>query len=49
MTYKRHFKAEKKPDVIRCGSGTDEVIYEKGLNRVVDDCEISCPCASKLM
>ena len=26
---------------VSCGSGTDEVIYEKGLKRVANDCEIS--------
>jgi hypothetical protein len=31
------------PDVIRCGPGRDQVIYNKGLDKVAEDCEILKP------
>jgi Ca2+-binding RTX toxin-like protein len=31
------------PDVFRCGPGRDEVTYNKGLDKVADDCEILEP------
>jgi hypothetical protein len=34
-------KSGKNPDVFRCGAGRDEVTYNKGLDRVADDCEVS--------
>jgi Ca2+-binding RTX toxin-like protein len=42
------YKSGKNPDVIRCGAGRDEVTYNKGLDRVADDCEVLHP-ASKAM
>ena len=33
-------KSGKNPDVFRCGAGRDEVLYNKGLDRVADDCEV---------
>ena len=30
----------KNPDVFRCGPGRDEVYYNKGFDKVADDCEI---------
>ena len=42
------YKSGKNPDVIRCGAGRDEVTYNKGLDRVADDCEVLHP-ASKGM
>ena len=32
--------SSKRPDVIRCGRGYDTVIYNKGMDRVADDCEV---------
>jgi Ca2+-binding RTX toxin-like protein len=37
------YKSGKNPDVIRCGAGRDEVTYNKGLDRIADDCEILHP------
>jgi Ca2+-binding RTX toxin-like protein len=34
---------DKNPDVFRCGPGTDEVYYHKGLDKVADDCELLYP------
>ena len=31
------------PDVIRCGPGRDEVLYNKGFDKVAEDCEILKP------
>ena len=31
------------PDVFRCGTGRDRVIYNKGLDKVAEDCEILEP------
>src|SRR5215204_2805371 len=36
-------KSGKNPDVFRCGAGRDEVTYNKGLDRVGDDCEVLSP------
>jgi hypothetical protein len=38
-------KSGKNPDVFRCGAGRDEVIYNKGLDQVADDCEILSPAS----
>ncbi len=38
-------KSGKNPDVFRCGAGRDEVIYNKGLDRVADDCEVLQPAS----
>jgi Ca2+-binding RTX toxin-like protein len=34
---------DRNPDYFRCGPGTDRVIYNEGLDRVADDCEILEP------
>ena len=34
------YKSAKNLDVIRCGSGRDDVTYNKGLDRVAADCEV---------
>jgi Ca2+-binding RTX toxin-like protein len=31
------------PDVFRCGPGRDEILYNKGFDKVADDCEILKP------
>ena len=31
--------SRKNPDVLRCGPGVDRVHYNKGLDKVADDCE----------
>jgi Ca2+-binding RTX toxin-like protein len=35
--------SHKNPDAFRCGPGVDEVYYNKGLDRVADDCEKLIP------
>jgi hypothetical protein len=40
-------KSGKNPDVFRCGAGRDEVIYNKGLDRVADDCEVLSPASKR--
>jgi hypothetical protein len=39
------WKSGKHPDVFRCGAGRDEVFYNKGLDRVADDCEVLHPAS----
>ena len=39
------YKSGKNPDVFRCGAGRDEVTYNKGLDRVADDCEVLHPAS----
>jgi hypothetical protein len=34
------------PDVFRCGPGYDSVYYNKGLDKVADDCEELIPSFS---
>jgi len=41
--YKSDEDREKERDVFRCGAGRDEVTYNKGLDRVADDCEVLHP------
>jgi hemolysin type calcium-binding protein len=33
------YKSSKRPDTFRCGPGYDRVVYNKGLDKVTDDCE----------
>jgi opacity protein-like surface antigen len=33
------YKSSKRPDTFRCGPGYDRVYYNKGLDKVADDCE----------
>jgi Ca2+-binding RTX toxin-like protein len=33
------YKSSKRPDTFRCGPGYDYVYYNKGLDKVADDCE----------
>jgi Ca2+-binding RTX toxin-like protein len=33
------YKSSKRPDTFRCGPGYDRVVYNKGLDKVADDCE----------
>jgi Ca2+-binding RTX toxin-like protein len=34
------YKSGKRPDTFRCGPGHDEVLYNKGLDKVAADCEV---------
>jgi Ca2+-binding RTX toxin-like protein len=43
------YKSGKNPDVFHCGAGRDEVIYNKGLDRVADDCEVLNPASKGSM
>jgi Ca2+-binding RTX toxin-like protein len=38
--YLTDHQSYKNPDVFRCGPGRDEVYYNKGIDKVADDCEI---------
>ena len=42
-------KSGKNPDVFRCGAGRDEVTYNKGLDRVADDCEVLIPASKDMV
>lgn len=37
---------DEEPDVFRCGPGYDSVYYNKGLDKVADDCEELIPSFS---
>ena len=39
-------KSDEEPDVFRCGPGYDYVYYNKGLDKVADDCEELIPSFS---
>jgi Ca2+-binding RTX toxin-like protein len=34
------YKSSKRPDTFHCGPGYDSVVYNKGLDKVADDCEV---------
>jgi Ca2+-binding RTX toxin-like protein len=37
--YLGDYKSSKRPDTFHCGPGYDQVTYNKGLDKVADDCE----------
>src|SRR5215208_8236150 len=43
------YKSGKNLDVIRCGSGRDDVTYNKGLDRVAADCEVLHPASKDMV
>lgn len=43
------YKSAKNLDVIRCGSGRDDVTYNKGLDRVAADCEVLHPARKDMV
>jgi Ca2+-binding RTX toxin-like protein len=41
------YKSSKHPDVFHCGRGRDEVLYNKGFDKVAKDCEILKPAPKR--